>query len=207
MAEVASGPMDKSFSKTFREHGTVFVLQKNHNDRGRYLTVTAYGNKRHQGHVVVPAGRDLWGWRGLAQVISELVMPVTSRGNPKPAEPYVSHNNKATFKEAVILSKVDTKKGGFDHVSYGKIESNPLATDSQHMEITFKMILSLNKAGQWGAEWAGPPLIIQNPAGFQRPMCLGRGKKIKIKWSSLMTRGLAHHTPNLFLKFGGPSLD
>ncbi|GMY24131.1 hypothetical protein FCV25MIE_19373 [Fagus crenata] len=64
MAEVASLPMDKSYSKTLREDVTIFMLQENHNDRGRFLTVTTYGGLRHKVHVVIPADCDMWGWRG-----------------------------------------------------------------------------------------------------------------------------------------------
>ena len=59
MEEVVTFPLQKSYSKTIRENGTMFVLQKNRNDRGWFLTVTAYGGSRHKGHMVIPAGRDM----------------------------------------------------------------------------------------------------------------------------------------------------
>ena len=66
MAEVASLPMDKSYSKTLREDVTIFMLQENRNDRGRFLTVTTYGGLRHKVHVIIPVDCDMWGWCGLA---------------------------------------------------------------------------------------------------------------------------------------------
>ena len=162
MAKVVSLPMDK----LLREDGTVFVFQKNRNDRGRFLTVMTYGDLRHKGHVVVPVGRDMWGWRKLAQVLSELVTPMkfVTSGKSRPAESYRSRNSwdNVTFKDAVIAGKVDAKMAGSDHVGYGKIECNLSCSDSQHVEINFKLILSMNTAGKWEAKWVGSPHITQN---------------------------------------------
>jgi hypothetical protein len=43
MTDVSAEPPEQSFAKTLREEGRVFVLQKNRNDHGRFVSVTEYG--------------------------------------------------------------------------------------------------------------------------------------------------------------------
>ena len=135
MAEVVTLPLNKSYSKTLRENGTVFVLQKNRNDRGWFLTVTEYGGSRNKGHVVILVGRDMWGWRGLAQVVSKLVKLVKDVHSKqiRPPEIHRPQTQKrwdsGTFKDAVIQGRVDAELARLDSVGYGKIESNFIAKE------------------------------------------------------------------------------
>ena len=43
MAAIVKLSPEQSFVRTHREEGRVFILQKNKNDRGRYVSVTEYG--------------------------------------------------------------------------------------------------------------------------------------------------------------------
>ncbi len=43
MADLSSQPLNQGFVRTCREEGRVFILQKNKNDQGRYVSVTEYG--------------------------------------------------------------------------------------------------------------------------------------------------------------------
>ena len=72
--------------------GKVFVLQKNRNDRGRFVSVMEYGTQRRKGSTVIPKGHDRWGWRGFNLALTGLLgqsQPVhsqlgTSRGVSRP---------------------------------------------------------------------------------------------------------------------------
>ncbi len=66
MAYIALLSHDQGFVRTCKEEGKVFILQKNKNDRGRYVSVTEYGAKSRKGSVVIPEGHDRWGWRGFS---------------------------------------------------------------------------------------------------------------------------------------------
>ena len=72
--------------------GKVFVLQKNRNDRGRFVSVMEYGTQRRKGSIVIPKGHDRWGWRGFNLALTGLLgqsqpvhsQPGTSRGVSRP---------------------------------------------------------------------------------------------------------------------------
>jgi hypothetical protein len=169
MEEVVTFPLQKSYSKTIRENGTVFVLQKNHNDRGWFLTVTGYGGSRHKGHLVIPAGRDMWGWRGLAQVVSELVKPMNTSVKtqlPEYRRPQPRRDT-GTFKDAVIQGRVDTALAGFERDSYGKFEGISNGSGENHVEIDLKIFLSVNPDGRWAVKWVGPSNEVTGPQQVQ----------------------------------------
>uniref|UniRef100_A0A2N9IF49 CCHC-type domain-containing protein n=1 Tax=Fagus sylvatica TaxID=28930 RepID=A0A2N9IF49_FAGSY len=47
------------------EGNKVYVVQKQRNNRGSFVTVTVLGDSKRRGGVIIPEGRDSWGWRGV----------------------------------------------------------------------------------------------------------------------------------------------
>uniref|UniRef100_A0A2N9H040 Uncharacterized protein n=1 Tax=Fagus sylvatica TaxID=28930 RepID=A0A2N9H040_FAGSY len=114
LLEVANFHAEQNLFCSFREGNKVFVVQKQRNGRGGFVTVTVLGDSKGKGCVIVPEGRDTWGWRGLSKVVDGLMGskataehgtthrqpgPVVAQGNRNSNIWKESH----TFKEAVIL--------------------------------------------------------------------------------------------------------
>ena len=57
LLEVAKLSGDQNAFRSFREGNKVYVVQKQRNDRGNFVTVTVLGDSE---------GRDSWGWRGIS---------------------------------------------------------------------------------------------------------------------------------------------
>ncbi|GMY21283.1 hypothetical protein FCV25MIE_16526 [Fagus crenata] len=127
--------------------------------------MTTYRGLRHKGHLVILAGRDMWGWRGLAQVVSELVKLMNNSVKtklPEPRQPQ-SHRDTGTFRDVVIQGKVDAVLAGFERDGYGKFEGNSKRIGANHVEIDLKIILSMNPNGRWAVKWAGPSNEVPGP--------------------------------------------
>jgi hypothetical protein len=73
MVAITSQSIDQGFTRTCREAGKVFVLQKNKNDRGRYVSVTEYGYQKRRGSLVIPEGDEGWGWRGFSIALNDVM--------------------------------------------------------------------------------------------------------------------------------------
>ncbi len=73
MTDVSAQPPKHSFSKTLREDGRVFVLQKNRNDHGKFVLVMEYGTQRSKGSIVILEWHDRWGWRGFNLALTRLL--------------------------------------------------------------------------------------------------------------------------------------
>jgi hypothetical protein len=107
------------------------------------------------------------GWQGLAQVVSELVKPMTMSNSVKtqmlkPHRPQ-SRLDMGTFKDAVIQEKVDAVLAGFERDNYGKNEGISNRIGANHVEIDLKLILSVNPDGRWAAKWARPSNEVPGP--------------------------------------------
>ena len=59
MAEAANTSPDKHLLKTFREANKVFVIQKQHNERGRFILMKEFGVSKNKGYIVIPEGKDV----------------------------------------------------------------------------------------------------------------------------------------------------
>lgn len=75
--EVASHPQYQHFLKTFRESNKVLAIQKQRNERGRYITLKEFGVSKNKGFVLslkVEISRV-----GFSQVLTEIIQPRRSR--------------------------------------------------------------------------------------------------------------------------------
>ena len=114
LLEVAKLSNDQNLFRSFCEGKKVFVLQKQRNDKGRFVTITALGYSKSKGYVIIPEGRDAGGWQGASQEITN-IMEAQNHGTrefnqrwPQPRQPTVQGNRDSnlvkesrTFKEAV----------------------------------------------------------------------------------------------------------
>ena len=73
LLEVAKMSNDQNLFRTFREGNKIFVLQKQRNGKGRFVTITALGDTKSKGYVIIPEGRDAGGWNGVRQEISGIM--------------------------------------------------------------------------------------------------------------------------------------
>ena len=71
--EVANLHAEQNLFRSFRERNKIFVVQKQRNGRGGFVTVTVLGDSKGRGCVIVPEGRDTWGWRGLSKEVDGLM--------------------------------------------------------------------------------------------------------------------------------------
>ena len=51
------------------------MVQKQNNGRGSFVSVTVLGNSKSRDCVIIPEGRDTWGWRGFSHEIDHLLRP------------------------------------------------------------------------------------------------------------------------------------
>jgi hypothetical protein len=65
LLEIAKLSNDQNVFRSFREGNKVFVVQKQRNARGRFVSVTVLGDSK---------GRDAWGWRGVSHEINGLLL-------------------------------------------------------------------------------------------------------------------------------------
>jgi hypothetical protein len=56
-------PKDQDFIKSFRERSKVFIARRGGNQASRFLEVAAFGMGGRKGFIVIPEGREGWGWR------------------------------------------------------------------------------------------------------------------------------------------------
>lgn len=73
MIEVHGHPKDIGFIRTLWEDSKTFVLQKNRNEKGRFLLVIEFGVQRRHDSLVIPEGDDLWGWRGFSLAMNGIL--------------------------------------------------------------------------------------------------------------------------------------
>ena len=71
--EVAKLSREQNVFRSFREGNKVYVIQKQRNDRGNFVTVTVLGDSKGKGGVIIPEGRESWGWRGISLEVDGLL--------------------------------------------------------------------------------------------------------------------------------------
>jgi hypothetical protein len=170
MAAIVKLSPEQSFVRTHREEGRVFILQKNKNDRGRFVSVTEYGAKHRMGSVVIPEGHDRWGWRGFnlalngvmgksqpaanqASTSRGLSRPTTSEngnGEVKKGEPQLGPQVSLSFKNAIMSDRIFTENNGIQRDTSNKRDlretSKPRASQ---VELMLKINLFLGPSGNW----------------------------------------------------------
>jgi hypothetical protein len=71
--EVAKLSQDQNVFRSFREGNKVYVIQKQRNDRGNFVTVTVLGDSKGRDGVIIPEGRESWGWRSISLEVDGLL--------------------------------------------------------------------------------------------------------------------------------------
>ena len=75
LLEVAKLSNDQNLFRSFREGKKVYVVQKQKNGRGSFASVTVLGDSKSRDCVIIPEGRDTWGWRGFSHEMDHLLRP------------------------------------------------------------------------------------------------------------------------------------
>ena len=105
LLEVAK--LSKNAFRSFREGNKVYVIQKQRNDRGNFVTVTVLGDSKERGGVIIPEGRESWGWHGISEELKGLLSATAMENHRRPlADKSTTIGNfrkeSCTFKAAVI---------------------------------------------------------------------------------------------------------
>jgi hypothetical protein len=169
MVEAGTSSPDKQILKNFREANKVFVCQKQSNARDHFVSLKEYGASRNKGFVVIPEGRDLWGWHGFSQVLTGLLnlrrnsgkQPVRAmESRPRSSQLHDRCSNtqvqRRSFKEAV-------NQGGNIAILLpnivGKSIGNSMGwsdkSNVNDFEISLKLILGFGPNRSWEVKWAG----------------------------------------------------
>ena len=107
LLEVAKMSNDQNLFRSFREGNKIFVLQKQRNGKGRFVTITTLGESKNKKYVIIPEGRDASGWQGLSREINALMAASTvgsrdvNHRRPQPANMNIA-GDRGTF--AAIVS-------------------------------------------------------------------------------------------------------
>jgi hypothetical protein len=168
LLEFAMMPPDQNAFRSFREGNKVFVIQKQRNGKGRFVSVTVLGETKGKGSVIIPEGREAGGWRGFSQEINGILTPAAPVANqPTRQTPLVSVAQHAstsggdpkTFKEAVILGNEIPR---LSHVSAGLQVESRKCSQSDSLEICLKVIIKCGQDNKWKVHWAG---VMDDPNG------------------------------------------
>ena len=164
LLEVAKLSNDQNLFRSFREGHKVYVVQKQKNGRGSFVSVTVLGDSKSRDCVIIPEGRDTWGWRGISHEIDHLLRPkvVEQQGanlhRPEGGNStVVGHFRKDfhTFKDAVTLGGNIPKILQID--TGVNIDLNQMGNGLINgvMEISLKLILDIDQNNKWEVRWAG----------------------------------------------------
>ena len=164
LVEIAALPVDQNAFRSFRERNKVFVIQKQRNGKGRFISITVLGESKDKGVVIIPEGKEGGGWRGFSQEVDGVLTPAGSalhhqrRQTPSPVASGVHKNSNTggesrTFKEAMIHGNEIPK---FLHANNGgrvdSQDSSKAVTDS--VEIFLKVIVGHRLDNKWEVKWA-----------------------------------------------------
>uniref|UniRef100_A0A2N9FU80 Reverse transcriptase domain-containing protein n=1 Tax=Fagus sylvatica TaxID=28930 RepID=A0A2N9FU80_FAGSY len=170
LLEVAKLSNDQNLFRSFREGNKIFVLQKQRNGKGRFVKITALGDSKSKGYVIIPEGRDACGWHGLSQKIDN-IMAMQNRGNSEvnqrrpQARQATAQGNQVpnmvkesrTFKEAVTQGDM----ANMENIAIGIAENQEVLSQryndsaKQNLEISLRIVLSCGPNGVWEVRWAG----------------------------------------------------
>ena len=177
LLEVATLSRDQNAFRSFREGNKVYVVQKQRNDKGNFVTVTILGDSKGRGGVIILEGRDCWGWRGISVEIGELLSSkaMANHGGNHRRQPIAGKSTTqgnfrkeyCTFKTAVIqgnnIPKILPIQAGVDKIPE---EINAKG----EVVLNLKVILTCDKDGSWQASWAGlaDTSAISVPSGLSK---------------------------------------
>jgi hypothetical protein len=66
-------PVEQDFVKSFREGSKVLIAQRGGNKARRYLEATTFGLGGQKGSIVIPEGREGWGWLKFSDELRKVV--------------------------------------------------------------------------------------------------------------------------------------
>ncbi len=161
LLEIAKLSNTKNVFRSFKEGNKVFVVQKQQNGRGSFVTITVLGDSKGRGSVIILAGKEAWGWRGLSAELDGLLNPkaVANHGEihrrpPAGKAPAQGNfrNDSCSFKAAVTqgknLPKILPINSGGDNFSGETHAENEVI-------LNLKVKLTRDQDGSWKASWAG----------------------------------------------------
>ena len=157
LLEVAKLSKEQNAFRSFREGNKVYVIQKQRNDRGNFVTVIVLRDSKERGGVIIPKGRDSWGWRGVSDELNGLLYSTaienhqrllvgksTSLGNFRKE----SCTFKVTITQGRDIPKILPINSGVD--------KNPEKINATNEVIlNLKVKLTCGTDGIWQASWAG----------------------------------------------------
>uniref|UniRef100_A0A2N9FPT0 Reverse transcriptase domain-containing protein n=1 Tax=Fagus sylvatica TaxID=28930 RepID=A0A2N9FPT0_FAGSY len=172
--EVAKLSRDQNVFRSFREGNKVYVIQKQRNDRGNFVTVTVLGDSKGRGGVIILEGRESWGWRGISMEVDGLLRSKAfEHQSANHHRRQTAGNSTATgnlrkelytFKEAVTqgndIPNISPNPGG------DKITEEVMAKNEVFLNLKVKLIWGTD--GKWQAAWAG--LTDSGPSGISGPL-------------------------------------
>uniref|UniRef100_A0A2N9HJW1 Reverse transcriptase domain-containing protein n=1 Tax=Fagus sylvatica TaxID=28930 RepID=A0A2N9HJW1_FAGSY len=161
LLEVAKLSNEQNVFRSFREGNKVFVVQKQRNNRGSFVTITVLGDSKGRGGVIIPEGKDSWGWRGVSMELQGLLNPTDAeihgdnhRRQPASKPTVVGNIRKEslTFKAAVIqgrdIPKIVPINSGKEKISEG-------INMKKEVLLNLQVKLTCGVDGNWHASWAG----------------------------------------------------
>ena len=165
LLEVANVHAEQNLFRSFREGNKVFVVQKQRNGRGGFVTVTVLGDTKRKGCVIVPEGRATWGWRGLSKVVDGLMGSKataehgTTHRRPGPIMAQGTRNSNfgkesQTFKEAVILGGDIPSTSAMNSGINVNFLQNSNRLVNELSEISLKLVLGVGPNNKWVVKWA-----------------------------------------------------
>jgi hypothetical protein len=173
LLEVANLHAEQNLFRSFCERNKIFVVQKQRNGRGGFVTVPVLGDSKGRGCVIVPEGRDTWGWRGLSKEVDGLMGlkakaehgnthrrlgPVLAQGSRNSNFGKESH----TFKEAVILGgDIPSTSAIYSGINVNLLQ-NRNGLVNEPTEISLKIVLGLGPNKKWEVKWAE---VLDDPSG------------------------------------------
>jgi hypothetical protein len=162
LLEVATLSRDQNAFRSFREGKKVYVVQKQRNDKGNFVTVTVLGDSKGRGGVIIPEGKDSWGWHGISVELEALLSSkaMVNHGvnhhrqtlaGKSTAEGNFRKEN-CTFKTAVIQGNNIPKILPIQ----SRVDKNMEEINAKgEVVLNLKVILTCGKDGSWQASWAG----------------------------------------------------
>ena len=161
LLEVAKLSNDQNAFRSFKEGNKVYVLQKQRNTRGSFVTITVLGDSKGRGGVIIPEGKDSWGWRGVSMELQGLLNPAVAELQSdthwrpfagKSTAPGKIRNESLTFKTTVIqgsnIPKILPINSGGEKISE--------EINGQHeVVLNLQVKLTCGVDGNWHATWAG----------------------------------------------------
>jgi hypothetical protein len=166
LLEVAKLSNEQNLFRSFREGKKIFVLQKQRNGKGRFVTITALGDSKSKRYVIIPEGRDACGWHGLSQEINS-IMAAQNNGKREMNHRQPQTRNlmgqgsqvpnmvkeSCTFKEVVIKGDMPNLSIGITG-NQGEVSQLCNGSAKENLELSLKIVLSRGANGAWEVNWA-----------------------------------------------------